>query len=161
MADPSAEMYPELRVVEMHSRRVLRLDEATNTWQVESEDVPVSEKLNQWLSEHNMNPHDTPMISVSQFIETQTRVVIAYALCATVIGRVQQVGVELSLREKVYRLITGAAPPSYQQQQVHAPEHRSAPAPASMTVDVSALSDNTPPISPASRAFVAPAAPVR
>ncbi len=127
-------IYPEIRVVEMHSRTTYALDEATNEWKIESSDVPVADKFNQWSDENDMNPFYTPTIKQSQYNETATRVVVAYSLCAAVIGRRDQALLELSLRHQMMQLTgvaTQAASPS---------------PPAEVQVDPTTLADSTPPV---------------
>lgn len=102
----------EVRLVEMTSRMTYEIDPESNEWKVVSKDKPVSEQFNEWANQRDMNPHGPCVITQNQFVESPTRVTIAYTLCASVMARKDQTLLELAYREQVGRLLSAATLPA-------------------------------------------------
>jgi hypothetical protein len=148
----------EVRLVEMTSRMTYEMDPESNEWKIVSKDKPVTEQFNEWANQRDMNPHGSCVITQSQFVESPTRVTIAYTLCAAVMSRRDQTLLELAYREQIGRLLSAAALPAGPETQMARPPALSPkiptaagavagagqPSPASTPVQVHALGEEVP-----------------
>ena len=139
-------VYPEIRVIELHSRTVQVLDDNTNQWKVQSADQSVSEKFNAWADANDMNPFGTPTIKQTQIQETPTRVVIAYSLCASVISRQNQAVLELALRQQVEQMNNACVGPRPQPVSAIPPVRDVSSASEKQSIPVITSQDSTPPV---------------